>query len=126
MHHTRERNCSREERRSYYVAPPPPELLRDGRWKDVARVGVVYRKVVFLDETWAKTNRTRTYGRCLRGTRLMHTVPDARWSTTTFLGSLRSTGFIAPLCVDGAINGRVFKTWVEQHLVLRCGRVTSS
>jgi transposase len=30
---------------------------------------------------------------------------------------MRSTGFIAPLCVDGAVNGQVFKAWVEQHLV---------
>lgn len=30
---------------------------------------------------------------------------------------MRSTGFIAPLCVDGAINGRLFLAWVEQHLV---------
>lgn len=30
---------------------------------------------------------------------------------------MRSTGFIAPLCVDGAINGTVFLAWVRQHLV---------
>lgn len=72
---------------------------------------------VFLDETWAKTNMTRTYGRSPEGTRLLQKVPCGRWSTTTFLGAMRSTGFIAPLCVDGAINGRIFKAWVEQHLV---------
>ena len=37
--------------------------------------------------------------------------------TTTFLSAIRSTGFLAPLCVEGSINGRVFKAWVEQHLV---------
>jgi hypothetical protein len=71
---------------------------------------------VFLDETWAKTNMTRTWGRSPIGTRLIQKTPHARWSTTTFLGTLRSTGFIAPLCVDGAINGNLFKAWVEQHL----------
>jgi len=30
---------------------------------------------------------------------------------------MRSTGFVAPLCVDGAINGRVFLAWIQQHLV---------
>jgi transposase len=74
-------------------------------------------QLVFLDETWAKTNMTRTYGRCPIGTRLVQKVPCGRWSTTTFLGAMRSTGFIAPLCVEGAINGQVFKAWVEQHLV---------
>jgi transposase len=74
-------------------------------------------RVIFLDETWAKTNMTRTYGRSSRGQRLVERVPYGRWQTTTFLGALRSTGFVAPLCVEGAINGRIFLAWVEQHLV---------
>jgi transposase len=82
-------------------------------------------RVVFIDETWTKTNMTRTYGRSLLGTRLIERVPHSRWQTTTFLGAMRSTGFVAPLCVEGAINGRVFLAWVEQHLVptLRPGDV---
>lgn len=74
-------------------------------------------RVVFLDETWAKTNMTRTYGRSPRGMRLVDRVPYGRWETTTFLGAMRSTGFVAPLCVEGAINGALFQAWVEQHLV---------
>ena len=74
-------------------------------------------RLVFIDETWAKTNMTRTYGRSLRGTRLRMKVPYGRWETTTLLGAMRSTGFIAPLCVEGAINGRIFTAWVEQQLV---------
>jgi transposase len=74
-------------------------------------------RVVFIDETWAKTNMTRTYGRSERGTRLVQSVPYGRWETTTFLGAMRSTGFVAPLCVEGAINGTLFQAWVEQHLV---------
>jgi transposase len=74
-------------------------------------------QVVFIDETWAKTNMTRTYGRSHRGERLVEPVPYGRWETTTFLGAMRSTGFVAPLCVEGAINGALFQAWVEQHLV---------
>ena len=74
-------------------------------------------RVVFLDETWAKTNMTRTFGRSLQGTRLVERIPNGRWQTTTFLGAMRSTGFVAPLCIDGAINGCVFRAWVEQHLI---------
>lgn len=82
-------------------------------------------QVVFLDETWAKTDMTRTYGRSERGARLRAKIPCARWETTTFLGAMRSTGFVAPLCVAGAINGEIFSAWVEQHLVkaLRPGDV---
>jgi transposase len=73
-------------------------------------------KVVFIDETWAKTNLTRRYGRSELGTRLVEKIPSGRWQTTTFLGALRATGFVAPLTVDGAINGPMFRAWVEQHL----------
>jgi transposase len=73
-------------------------------------------KMVCIDETWAKTRMTRTYGRSPLGTRLIEKVPSGRWQTTTFLGALRVEGFIAPLTVDGAINGELFRAWVEQHL----------
>ena len=72
--------------------------------------------LVFIDETWAKTNMTRTYGRAQRGTRVVEGVPFGRWETTTFVGALRTTGFIAPLTVDGPINGQIFLAWVQQHL----------
>jgi transposase len=82
-------------------------------------------KVVFIDETWAKTNMTRSYGRSLLGTRLVEKTPCARWQTTTFLGALRAEGFVAPLTVEGAINGPLFRAWVEQHLapVLKPGDI---
>lgn len=74
-------------------------------------------RVVFVDETWAKTNMTRMYGRSPCGARLVARVPYGRWETTTFLGAMRSTGFVAPLCVEGAINSEIFRAWVQQHLV---------
>jgi transposase len=82
-------------------------------------------KVVFIDETWAKTNMTRRYGRSPVGTRVVEKTPYGRWQTTTFLGALRAEGFIAPLTVEGAINGTLFRAWVEQHLapVLKPGDI---
>ena len=74
-------------------------------------------RFVFIDETWAKTNMTRTYGRSEIGTRVIQKVPNGRWQTTTFVGALRVTGFIAPLTIDGPVNGQLFLAWVEQHLV---------
>ena len=74
-------------------------------------------RLVFLDETWAKTNMTRTRGRSLKGTRLIAHVPHGHWKTTTFLAAFRTTGLTAPLVVDGAINGAIFLAYVQQHLV---------
>lgn len=82
-------------------------------------------RYVFLDETWAKTNMTRRYGRSPVGTRLIEKTPWCRWETTTFLGALRVDGFVAPLTVEGPINGVLFRAWVEQHLapVLKPGDI---
>ena len=86
------------------------------RWKQ-SQQDIDPDHVVFIDETWAKTNMTRTYGRSQRGTRVVEGVPFGRWQTTTLVGALRSTGFTAPLTVDGPINGQIFLAWVRQHLV---------
>lgn len=59
---------------------------------------------------------TRPRGRAPEGQRLVCDVPHGHWKTTTFLAALRVTGLTAPLVVDGAINGPLFKGWVEQHL----------
>jgi transposase len=82
-------------------------------------------QAVFIDETWAKTNMTRRYGRSLLGTRLVEKTPCGTWETTTFLGALRATGFVAPLTVEGAINGELFLAWIKQHLapVLKPGDI---
>ena len=74
-------------------------------------------KLVFLDETWAKTNMTRIYGRSLRGHRLIGAAPYGHWKTTTFLAGLRHDGIIAPLVLNGPINGPAFLAWVKQFLV---------
>jgi len=84
-------------------------------WRD-SQSQIDPAKVVFIDETWAKTNMTRRYGRSTLGTRLVEKTPCGRWETTTFLGALRVGGFVAPLTVEGPINGLLFRSWVEQHL----------
>ena len=71
---------------------------------------------VCLDETWATTAMARTRGRCPRGGRLVCPVPHGRWRTTTFLCGLRAEGLVAPLVLDGAIDGPAFLAWVEQAL----------
>jgi transposase len=74
------------------------------------------RRLVFLDETWAKTNMARLRGRAPVGERLMEAVPHGHWKTTTVLMGLRACGPVAPLVIDGAVNGSMFRAWVEQHL----------
>lgn len=74
-------------------------------------------RLVFIDETWAKTNMTPTRGRCRRGERLLDRVPHGHWRTLTFLAALRSDRIDAPCVLDGPINGRSFLAYVQQILV---------
>ena len=74
-------------------------------------------RLVFIDETWAKTNMTRTHGRARRGERLLAKVPHGHWKTMTFIAALRLDGITAPLVLDQPINGEWFRAYVEQALV---------
>lgn len=95
------------------------------KWQAEVAPALDVARLVFLDETWAKTNMTRTHGYALRGERLIDDTPHGHWQTTTFIGALRVDGFIAPLVIDGAVNGEMFRAYVEQVLVpeLRRGDV---
>ncbi len=83
----------------------------------MAQAGHDPEHLVFIDETWAKTNMTRPRGRSPQGMRLITTIPHGHWKTTTFLAALRTSGLTAPLVIDGAINGELFLAYVRQHLV---------
>jgi transposase len=75
------------------------------------------RRLVFIDETWAKTNMTRSHGRCPRGERLLAKAPFGRWRTLTFLAALRHDRIVAPILFDGPINAIRFRAYVERALV---------
>ena len=94
-----------------------PDIARKrARWK--ARQGSIdLRRLVFLDETWAKTNMAPLRGWGLRGKRLIGHAPFGHWNTMTFVAALRHDGIVAPWVIDGPINGASFRTYVEQVLV---------
>jgi transposase len=73
-------------------------------------------RLVFIDETWAKTNMTRTHGWAARGERLVAKIPHGHWNTTTFLAALRHDRIDAPCLFDGPINGELFLAYVERVL----------
>ena len=72
---------------------------------------------MFIDETWTKTNMTRTHGWAPRGQRLIGKIPHGHWHTSTFLAALRHDRIEAPCLFDGPINGERFLAYVEQSLV---------
>ena len=73
-------------------------------------------RFVFLDETGASTKMVRRHGWAARSERLVTAAPHGHWRTTTFVAGLRSTGLVAPLVLDGPMNGPAFLASVEQFL----------
>ncbi len=73
-------------------------------------------RLVFIDETWIKTNMTRLRGRAPKGERLVAATPHGHWKTSTFIAGLRDNALTAPAIFDGAINGELFLAYVEQVL----------
>jgi transposase len=74
-------------------------------------------RLVFIDETWTKTNMAPLRGWAARGQRIMARVPHGHWQTMTFLAALRHDRIEAPWLIDGPINGERFRLYVEQCLV---------
>ena len=75
------------------------------------------QRLIFLDETWATTNMTAHWGRSPKGERCLGYAPGGHWHTTTFVCALSSEALLAPLVLDGPINGDAFVAWVEQFLL---------
>jgi len=74
-------------------------------------------RLVFIDESGAKTNMTRLYGRAKEGRRAVDYTPSGHWCTTTMISSVRLDGSTACMVVDGATTKDVFMVYVEQILL---------
>ena len=94
-----------------------PDILKRRRaWFDT-QLDLDPAKLVFIDETGLSTKMARLRSRSPCGERCRAGVPHGHWKTTTFTGALRLTGMTAPFVYDGAMNGNVFRAYVEQVLV---------
>ena len=74
-------------------------------------------RLVFIDETWTKTNMAPLRGWARRGQRLKAKVAHGHWKTMTFLAALRHDRVEAPWLLDGPINGETFRLYVDKVLV---------
>jgi transposase len=73
-------------------------------------------RLVFVDETWIKTNMAPLRGWGPRDQRLLQRTPHGHWTTQTFLAALRHDRIDAPFVIDGPINGEMFTAYVAQVL----------
>ena len=82
-------------------------------------------KLVFVDESAAKTNMVRLRGRSKGGLRCYCFAPCGNWQTTTMLSSVKLDGTTACMAIEGGTSSEVFREYVRQILVpsLKAGDV---
>jgi transposase len=74
-------------------------------------------RLIFIDETAVSTNLVRLRGRAPRGVRLIGRAPFGDWKTITFVAGLRHNKMVAPMAIESAMTGDIFRAYVEQCLV---------
>lgn len=74
------------------------------------------KRLIFLDETGAKTNMTRLYGRSLHGERCYDSAPSGHWESVTILSALRLNGSTESIVFDGAVDGKMFDEYIKVFL----------
>jgi transposase len=94
----------------------PDVARRRARWQR-HQGSIDPKRLVFVDETWAKTNMAPLRGWAPKGARLPVTAPFRSAKTLTFVAALRCDRIEAPCVLDGPVNGESFRAWVERFLV---------
>ncbi len=74
-------------------------------------------RLIFLDECGTNTKMARTHGRSKRGERCRASIPHGHWKTTTLIAGLCTEGIIAPMVLDGAMDGEMFEAYIKTLLV---------
>jgi transposase len=65
---------------------------------------------------WIREQGARLRGRAPRGIRAIVHVPVGTWKTITFVAALRHNKIVAPMVVEGAMNGEMFLIYVQECL----------
>jgi transposase len=94
-----------------------PDVARHRARRQSRQGGIDPKRLVFIDETWTKTNMAPLRGWAPLGRRLRTKVPHGSWKTMTFVAALRCDRIEAPWLLDGPINGERFLLYVEKVLV---------
>ena len=90
------------------------------QWKQ-DRPALDARRLIFVDETWDKTNMTRARGRAPVGQRLIAKVPHGHWKTTTLIAALGMVGSRGRALIDRELY--LPKVWCDDPQRLREARV---
>lgn len=102
--------------RAQELQDPAVQAERDAWQKRTADLDP--SRLVFVDQSNARTDLTRMYGRAPRGERVVGYVPHRHWQATTMLGVLRHDGTRACATYEGGTDLAVMQTYIECQLRL--------
>lgn len=60
---------------------------------------------------------TRLYGRAQKGSRCHDSAPGRSWERTTILSAIRDTGETYSMVFEGALNSKIFESYIERILL---------
>ena len=75
------------------------------------------RRLIFLDETGAKTDFTRLRGWAPKGERRHAQAPFAHWHSTTLAAAVTAGAVVAAFAYPGATDGAAFATFATSVLL---------
>ncbi len=76
----------------------------------------VISRFKFLAEAGSNLAMTRLYGRGEKGEQVVESVPQNYSENISMWASLSFSGLAAPMTINGAVDGIVFKTYIEKIL----------
>jgi transposase len=120
-----EGNAKKKVQRAKEQLDPAVQTQRQAWQRQTA--GVDPRRYFFLDESHARTDLTRAYGRAPRGQRVVEYRSQRHWRALTMLSVLRCDGTTATLTYEGGTDVPVMLAYVERQLapLLRPGDIVA-
>jgi len=73
-------------------------------------------RLKFIDESGVNISMTRLYGRAQKGERVIGSVPNDHGPNVTIIGSIGLLGIGAAMSFEGAVNGDIFRVFIDQVL----------
>ena len=70
--------------------------------------------LVFVDETWIKTDMVPTWGWGRKGERVQGKAPFGHWKTSTLVAGLRNDGVAASRVVASPTDGKPFLPYIKE------------
>ncbi|THF68907.1 hypothetical protein E7T06_14130 [Deinococcus sp. Arct2-2] len=98
------------------VAQERNEELRTQFLNDLAPYLNAPTRVVFLDECGFHTALTKRYGRAPSDERAVGQVPRNWGKNQTLICAMQCSGPVAPVVIEGAVNGDVFEWYIRELL----------